>query len=76
MSGDFNCPPNPILDKKGGLLIPRKSVVTTIQNQQEELNLVDIWRVKNPERKKLYMDPKFSNHFLFFGLLVDLKLLA
>ena len=30
LGGDFNCPPNPILDKKGGLLIPRKSVVTTI----------------------------------------------
>ena len=51
IGGDFNCPPNPILDKKGGLLIPRKSVVTTIENLQEELDLVDIWRVKNPERK-------------------------
>ena len=51
IGGDFNCPPNPTLDKKGGLLIPRKSVVTTIENIQEELDLVDIWRVKNPERK-------------------------
>ena len=51
IGGDFNRPPNPILDKKGGLLIPRKSVVTTIENLQEELDLVDIWRVKNPERK-------------------------
>jgi len=44
IGGDFNCPPNPILDKKGGLLPPRKSVVTTIENLQEELDLVDIWR--------------------------------
>ena len=51
IGGDFNCAPNPILDKKGGLLIPRKSVVTTIKNLQEELELVNIWRVKNPERK-------------------------
>ena len=29
IGGDFNCPPNPILDKKVGLLIPRTSVVTT-----------------------------------------------
>ena len=33
IGGDFNCPPNPILDKKGGLLIPRtESVVTAIEN--------------------------------------------
>ena len=51
IGGDFNCPLNPTLGKKGGLLIPRKSVVTTIENIQEELDLVDIWRVKNPERK-------------------------
>ena len=51
IGGDFNCPPNPILDKKEGLLNPRKSVVTTIENLQEELDLVDIWKVKNPERK-------------------------
>ena len=49
--GHFNCPHNPILDKKGGLLIPRKSVATTNENLQEELDLVDIWRVKNLERK-------------------------
>ena len=54
IGGDFNCPPNPILDKKEGLLIPRKSVVITIENLQEELDLVDIWRVKNTERKALH----------------------
>ena len=43
IGGDFNCLPNLILDKKGGVLIPRKSVVTTIQNLHEELDLVDIW---------------------------------
>ena len=41
MGADFNCPLNPILDKKGGLLNPRKSVVTTIENLQEEFDLVD-----------------------------------
>ena len=51
IGGDFNCPPNPVLDKKGGLLIPRKSVVATIDNLQEELDLVDIWRIKNPAKK-------------------------
>ena len=51
MGGDFNCPLYPSIDKKGGLLNPRKAVISTIGNLQEELDLVDIWRVKNPEKK-------------------------
>ena len=50
MGGDFNCPLNPSIDKKGGLLNPRKAVIPTIGNLQE-LDLVDILRVKNPEKK-------------------------
>jgi len=49
--GDFNCPLNPNFDRKGGVIIPRRSVVTTIEILQEELDLVDIWRGMNPERK-------------------------
>ena len=30
LGGDFNCPLNAMLDKKGGILLPRKSVVATI----------------------------------------------
>ena len=39
------------LDKKGGILIPRTSAVSTIECIQNGLNLVDIWRVKNPYTK-------------------------
>ena len=46
--GDFNCPLNP---KRGGIMIPRKSVVNSIECLQSELDLVDIWRVKNPQTK-------------------------
>lgn len=49
--GDFNCPLNTILDKKGGLLMPRKSVVSIINSIQDYLDLIDIWRVKNPNTK-------------------------
>ena len=42
IGGDFNCPLNPALDEKGGHLIPKKSVVVTIESLQEELDLVDI----------------------------------
>ena len=51
LGGDFNCPLNPFLDKKGGILSPRKSVVKTIESLQDELDLVDIWRIKNPTKK-------------------------
>ena len=51
LGGDFNCPLNPLLDKKGGILTPRKSVVKTIESLQDDLELVDIWRIKNPTKK-------------------------
>ena len=51
LGGDFNCPLNPILDKRGGIMIPRQSVVDSIESLQNELDLVDIWRVKNPQTK-------------------------
>ena len=46
VGGDFNCPINPIIDKKGGLLTPRKLVVASIECFQDNFNLIDIWRVK------------------------------
>ena len=51
LGGDFNCTLNPLLDKKGGIFTPRKSVVKTIESLQDELDLVDIWRIKNPTKK-------------------------
>ena len=51
LGGDFNCPLNSNLDKRGRIMIPRKSVVNSIECVQNELDLVDIWRVKNPETR-------------------------
>ena len=49
MGGDFNCPLNPAIDKKGGTLNERKLVISCIRDcVQNELDLVDIWRIKNP----------------------------
>ena len=48
---DFNYPLHTILDKKGGILTPRKSVVSIINSIQGDLDLTDIWRVKNPSTK-------------------------
>lgn len=46
VGGDFNCPLNPTLDKKGGILIPRQHVINLIENVQNEFSLHDIWRIK------------------------------
>ena len=51
LGGDFNCPINSVLDKKGGILLPRKSVISTIDCLCDDLDLMDIWRVKNPTTK-------------------------
>ena len=51
LGGDFNCPLNPAVDNKGGNPIQRKSVTSCIDNVQRELDLVDIWRIKNPDTK-------------------------
>ena len=48
MGGDFNCPLNPTVDKRGGNFFPRQSVINTIEELQSELDLHDIWRIKNP----------------------------
>ena len=63
VGGDFNCPINPILDKKGGSLLPRKSVVTGIGCFQEDLDLVDIWRVKNPVSRSFTWSQNSPNIF-------------
>ena len=51
IGGDFNCPLNPDVDKKGGILFKRKSVTACIECLQSQLDLVDIWRIKNPDTK-------------------------
>ena len=49
--GDFNCPLNPMLDKRGGVMVPRKMVIDNIECLKTELDLVDVWRIKNPQTK-------------------------
>ena len=42
IGGDFNCPLNLSPDKKGGTMLPRKSVIETIDCLRDELDLVEI----------------------------------
>ena len=61
MGGDFNCPLNPILDKRGGNLMPRQSVINAIERLQWELDLHDIWRIKNPTARSFTWSQPDSN---------------
>ena len=53
IGGDFNCPLDITLDKKGGLPIPRKYVINSIDELQNEFSLHDIWRLKIRHYKAL-----------------------
>ena len=63
IGGDFNCPLNPALDKKGGVLLQRKSVTNCIECLQSQLDLVDIWRIKNPDTKSFTWSQKSPRVF-------------
>ena len=51
VGGDLNCPLDLIIDKKGGILIPRQHVINSIENIQNEFSLQAIWRIKNPNTR-------------------------
>ena len=48
IGGDWNCPLDPALDKKGGILTPRKAAISSIDCLQNELDVIDVRRIKNP----------------------------
>ena len=73
IGGDFNCPLSPTIDKKGGTLIHRKSVTSCNVCLQSQLDLVDIWRIKNPDVKTFKWSKKSPRIFLSPGLLANLK---
>ena len=58
IGGDFNCPLNPEIDKKGGITSQRKSVTACIDCLQNQLDLVDIWRIKNPDKRSFTWSQK------------------
>ena len=55
--GDLNCPLDPALDKKGGVLTPGRAVISCIGCLQNELDLIDTWGVKSftwSQRQKIF----------------------
>ena len=52
-----------MVDKKGGLLVQRKSVISCIEGLQSQLDLVDIWTIKHPETKSFTWSQKSPRIF-------------
>ena len=61
--GDFNCPLNPEIDKKGGIISERKSVIVCIDCLQNQLDLIDIRRIKNPDKRSFTRSQKSPRIF-------------
>ena len=61
LGGDLNCPLDPLLDKK--VMMKRKSVVSCVEDFKGKLNLVDIWRSKNPDVKSFTWSQKSPQVF-------------
>ena len=72
ISGDFNCPLNPSMDKKGGILIPRQHVINSIENIQNEFSLPTFGALRTPILVAL-RGAKCLHLFLQTRLLVDLR---
>ena len=56
--GSLTCPLDPILDKKGGASTKRKSVISCVEHFKGKLDLVDIWKSKNPDVKSFTWSQK------------------
>ena len=63
IGGDFNCPLDPKLDKKGGVMVPRKMVIDNIECLQNELDLVVVWGIKNPQARSYTWSQKSTPIF-------------
>lgn len=42
IGGDLKCPLNPLLDKKGGVMTPKRAVTESIFCMQSELDLINV----------------------------------
>ena len=52
LGGDFNVILNPSLDSEGGKPVIKKRTIAKLIQITENLDLCDIWRIRNPKRKR------------------------
>ena len=63
IGGDLNCPLDTALDKKGGILTSRKAITSSIDCLQNELDVTDIWRIKNAGVKSFTWSQQRQKNF-------------
>ena len=73
LGGDLNCPLNSVLDKHGGIMIPRRATIDSIESLQTELDLVDMWRVKNPQKRSYTWSTDHAAITLALGEIGEMK---
>ena len=52
LAGDFNTYLNPLLDKQGGTTEDKSEFSKRLDGLLDEFDLVDIWRIRNPQLKR------------------------
>ena len=64
LGGDFNVILNRVLDSKGGKSVIKKTTIAKLIQITENLDLCDIWRIRNPKRKRFTFRQHHSTDFI------------
>ena len=64
LGGDFNVILNPSLDSEGGKPVIKKRTIAKLIQITENLDLCDIWKIRNPKRKRFTFRQHHSTVFI------------
>ena len=64
LGGEFNVILNPSLDSHGGKPVIKKKTTAKLIQITENLDLCDIWRIRNPKRKRFTFRQQHSTGFI------------
>ena len=64
LGGDFNVIFNPSLDSEGGKPVIKKRTIAKLIQITENLDLCDIWRIRNPKRRRFTFRQHHSTGFI------------
>ena len=64
LGGDFNVILNPSLDSEGGKPVIKKRAIAKLIQITENLDLCDIWRIRNPKRRRFTFRQHHSTGFI------------